>query len=271
MPVDELEVETYLVIGRAFPERSDHTLESRLADQRSIARMKRVAGAHVRQVVKQLTRVVVTNAQPVDIEDRIAEPGPHERVTDVMHVWKPVDVRVLIDARPGIGELVQAVRTQRREGEHPAFPEHPGYLAERQGQVIDPGQQLVREYDIEAVIGERQSTGIRLHAGSPRKPARLAHILPQHRVREIERDYVRPTEAFPKQRIGGTGRAAEIQDRAGVDHERRQARDQPFACNGMHEISCVEAVGRPIESPPHIADTQSGFIAHCENVSRFVP
>ena len=89
--------------------------------------------------------------------------------------------------------------------------------------VIDPGQEHVREYKIDAAGLQRDAAGIPLHYGRFREQSPPFPCLLQHREGCIHTDNAAAAIATSELPAAGPGCATEIEDPTRLDNDRRKA------------------------------------------------
>ena len=153
---------------------------------------------------------------------------------------------------------------QGREGENAALSQHACNLGKHGCRVPDPGQQQVRENNVDTLCGDWQGSRASLNERRLREPGPLFATTQQHTVCDIDRNNMYATEALLQHLVRATGRRPKIDDGVSFDDERLQSRQQPFTRYGMDEIGIVEACCRAVE-----AATNMSVVQHRQTLSRF--
>ena len=229
-----------------------HGRKSLLANQRRISQPQGIACTGSCEVTKQVLCGPIAHAQPVDVEHRVTQSRAYERVADVVHIEKAIDMGMTGVMTPCIPKLEQTVGTERRKREQAVFTKHPGNLGCDNGDIAYPRQQQVCEYNVDALIVERQEVSRRLYDASLRKPPLLVATTFQHFARQIDRHNFCATKALRQLCCRLTACAAKVDNDAGVNDNRCQSVEQSVPGHAVNEIHVVKSTRSTIEATAHV-------------------
>ena len=139
MPVDELQIELQSPVFHPGPEIFLHLPKSLLAGECFAPVLQAIARAAIGQVLVQRIRIPVGHPQIIDVQYRIAEPGSHQCVTDIMHVRVSICVPVLIKGKPGSTNFIETFGTEGGEGENTIFTQNAPDFGKAARQITHPG------------------------------------------------------------------------------------------------------------------------------------
>jgi len=97
MTVNELQIEENLAIRSGRSQRVLQSTKPRTTEKARGAITQGIARTGPGQIGKQLVGAVVADTKAIDIENGVGKSGPHQAISDVMHVWKAIHMPLVID------------------------------------------------------------------------------------------------------------------------------------------------------------------------------
>lgn len=247
MAIDDLEIDGNPAADAFGLEGRDQPGEAPSAEQGAPSGLEAVRGPGAAQVVEQRGRTRIRQREPVDVEHGLAQPRREQRVADVVHVGKGMHVRTRVDPAPGRTQLAQAVGTQGREQEDAVLAQYSRDFAEQPGGPFEPGQEHVREDDVDAVTRERQLPGVGTHQRRPGQPRAPSSSCGQHARRQVTAGDERTAKALLERCARLTRGAAQVEDRLGGDGHRREACEQAATGQAVDAVRVSECGRSAVE------------------------
>lgn len=248
MTVNELEIEFDQAIAVPPLKGASHAAEAVLARKCPAAIGEAIAPAAAGEIAEQCACVLVGDAEPINIEDRVVHSGMDRGVAEIVHVWKKMYMRLGVDALPGQTQLRKTIRPEACEQEQTILAQHSTDFGKHGATISHPRQQLIAEDDVDTLIGQWNGTRGRLQQRDLREPGLLATHLLQHVRRLVDGNDVCTTKLPGQWFTCGTRCAAKVDDSFCVDQHRFESGHQACTRNSMHEVKIVKAVGCLIES-----------------------
>ena len=122
--VHELQIQRYFALN--IGQRGGHGRKRTPSCQSACAVAQRIARSGLGQVGEQLVRALVADAESIDVKHGIAQSGPDEAVSDVMHVRKTINVNSTVHVGPCARDFSQAVGSERGKSENPTGDKYAG-------------------------------------------------------------------------------------------------------------------------------------------------
>jgi hypothetical protein len=160
MAVYQLQIERYFAPD--IRQRGRHGRKRASPRQSARTTRKSVARACPGQVCEQLARAIIADAQAINVEHGIAQSGPNQAITNIMHIREAMDVSAAVYTGPRARNFSQAVGPEGGKSENAARNQHTGNFLKYRLRFRCPGQQLVGDHHVESGVRERQVMSVAL-------------------------------------------------------------------------------------------------------------